>query len=127
MFLVLKPIRNMLLGKRGKLLLILKATRFALLFRFWFSSLSILSYIGTDTLEGVSILKILLNRSLRFVSQSSLRDLLLQCCMDDAPDVRQSAFALLGDLARVCPIHLHPRLSEFLDVASKQLVSRMDF
>lgn len=35
------------------------------------------------------------------VSQSSLRDLLLQCCMDDAQDVRQSAFALLGDLARV--------------------------
>ncbi|KAI7992601.1 Acyl-lipid omega-3 desaturase (cytochrome b5), endoplasmic reticulum [Camellia lanceoleosa] len=31
--------------------MILKATRFALLFRFWFSSLSILSYIGTDTLE----------------------------------------------------------------------------
>ncbi|CAL5328301.1 unnamed protein product [Camellia sinensis] len=56
------------------------------------------------------------------VSQSSLRDLLLQCCMDDAPDIRQSAFALFGDLARVCPIHLHPRLSEFLDVASKQLV-----
>ncbi|KAA8535967.1 hypothetical protein F0562_028445 [Nyssa sinensis] len=55
------------------------------------------------------------------VSQSSLRDLLLQCCMDDAPDVRQSAFALLGDLARVCPIHLRPRLSEFLDVAAKQL------
>ncbi|KAG5526841.1 hypothetical protein RHGRI_032939 [Rhododendron griersonianum] len=55
------------------------------------------------------------------VSQSSLKDLLLQCCMDDAPDVRQSAFALLGDLARVCPVHLHPRLSEFLEVASKQL------
>ncbi|KAA8546130.1 hypothetical protein F0562_020976 [Nyssa sinensis] len=55
------------------------------------------------------------------VSQSSLRDLLLQCCLDDAPDIRQSAFALLGDLARVCPIHLHPRLSEFLDVAAKQL------
>ncbi|KAL3514972.1 hypothetical protein ACH5RR_021874 [Cinchona calisaya] len=55
------------------------------------------------------------------VSQSNLRDLLLQCCMDDAADVRQSAFALLGDLARVCPIHLHSRLSEFLDIASKQL------
>ncbi|XAR72677.1 hypothetical protein NMG60_11019397 [Bertholletia excelsa] len=55
------------------------------------------------------------------VSQSSLRDLLLKCCLDDASDVRQSAFALLGDLARVCPIHLHPRLSEFLDIASKQL------
>ncbi|KAK2974298.1 hypothetical protein RJ640_026859, partial [Escallonia rubra] len=55
------------------------------------------------------------------VSQSNLRDLLLQCCMNDAPDVRQSAFALLGDLARVCPIHLHPRLLEFLDVSAKQL------
>ncbi|KAK6137554.1 hypothetical protein DH2020_028696 [Rehmannia glutinosa] len=55
------------------------------------------------------------------VSQSNLRDLLLQCCMDDAYDVRQSAFALLGDLARVCPVHLHSRLLEFLDVAAKQL------
>ncbi|KAI4353616.1 hypothetical protein L6164_002551 [Bauhinia variegata] len=35
------------------------------------------------------------------VAQYSLRDLLLHCCVDDAPDVRQSAFALLGDLARV--------------------------
>ncbi|GFP97743.1 transportin-1 [Phtheirospermum japonicum] len=55
------------------------------------------------------------------VSQSNLRDLLLQCCTDDAYDVRQSAFALLGDLARVCPVHLHARLLEFLDVAAKQL------
>ncbi|XP_050232437.1 transportin-1 [Mercurialis annua] len=55
------------------------------------------------------------------VSQSSLRDLLLQCCMDDASDVRQSAFALLGDLARVCAVHLSPRLAEFLDAAAKQL------
>ncbi|XP_047310116.1 transportin-1-like [Impatiens glandulifera] len=55
------------------------------------------------------------------VSQSNLKDLLLQCCMDDASDVRQSAFALVGDLARVCSIHLRPRLAEFLDVAAKQL------
>ncbi|KNA13109.1 hypothetical protein SOVF_119770 [Spinacia oleracea] len=55
------------------------------------------------------------------VSQSILRDLLLQCCMDDAPDVRQSAFALLGDLARVCPIHLRPCLPQFLDITAKQL------
>ncbi|KAL2543633.1 Transportin-1 [Forsythia ovata] len=55
------------------------------------------------------------------VSQSNLRDLLLQCCIDDSHDVRQSAFALLGDLARVCPVHLHSRLPEFLDVAAKQL------
>ncbi|XVE67197.1 hypothetical protein DITRI_Ditri08aG0140800 [Diplodiscus trichospermus] len=55
------------------------------------------------------------------VAQSNLRDLLLQCCMDEASDVRQSAFALLGDLARVCPVHLRPRLSEFLDISAKQL------
>ncbi|KAJ7967125.1 transportin 1 [Quillaja saponaria] len=55
------------------------------------------------------------------ISQYCLRDLLLHCCMDDASDVRQSAFALLGDLARVYPVHLLPRLSEFLDVAAKQL------
>ncbi|CAN4112585.1 unnamed protein product [Withania somnifera] len=55
------------------------------------------------------------------VSQSNLRDLLLQCCLDDASDVRQSAFALLGDLARVFPVHLQPRLLEFLDAATKQL------
>ncbi|GJN25931.1 hypothetical protein PR202_gb13817 [Eleusine coracana subsp. coracana] len=34
------------------------------------------------------------------VAQSNLRDLLLQCCMDEAADVRQSALALLGDLSR---------------------------
>ncbi|XP_072991613.1 transportin-1 isoform X1 [Typha latifolia] len=55
------------------------------------------------------------------VGQSNLRDLLLQCCMDDAADIRQSALALLGDFARVCPVHLHPRLLEFLNVAAKQL------
>ncbi|KAG5239155.1 transportin [Salix suchowensis] len=55
------------------------------------------------------------------VSQSNLRDLLLQCCMDDVSDVRQSAFALLGDLARLFAAHLRPRLPEFLDVAAKQL------
>ncbi|PIN07339.1 Nuclear transport receptor Karyopherin-beta2/Transportin (importin beta superfamily) [Handroanthus impetiginosus] len=55
------------------------------------------------------------------VSQSNLKDLLLQCCVDDAYDIRQSAFALLGDLARVCPVHLHSRVPEFLDVAAKQL------
>ncbi|KAK3000875.1 hypothetical protein RJ639_021105, partial [Escallonia herrerae] len=47
------------------------------------------------------------------VSQSNLRDLLLQCCMNDAPDVRQSAFALLGDLARNTP-----KLKETVSVAN---------
>ena len=33
--------------------------------------------------------------------RSDLPDLLLQCCADDAPDVRHSALALLGDLVKV--------------------------
>ncbi|XP_021741632.1 transportin-1-like [Chenopodium quinoa] len=55
------------------------------------------------------------------VSQSNMKDLLLQSCMDDAPDVQQSAFALLGDLARVCPVHLRPYLPRFLEITAKQL------
>ncbi|KAJ3681527.1 hypothetical protein LUZ60_016016 [Juncus effusus] len=55
------------------------------------------------------------------VANSNLKDMLLQCCMDDAADIRQSALALLGDLARVCPVHLHPRLLDFLNAAAKQL------
>jgi transportin-1 len=55
------------------------------------------------------------------VAKSNLTDLLLQCCMDEVADIRQSALALLGDLARVCPVHLHPRLLDFLNVAAKQL------
>ncbi|MCE0481866.1 Transportin-1 [Datura stramonium] len=74
-------------------------------------SLDLLSGLAEGLSSGVESL----------VSQSNLRDLLLQCCLDDAPDVRQSAFALLGDLARVCPVHLRPRLVEFLDAATKQL------
>ncbi|XP_024377334.1 transportin-1 isoform X1 [Physcomitrium patens] len=55
------------------------------------------------------------------VSRSDLRDLLLQCCADEAPDVRQSALALLGDLVKACAVHLQPRLAEFLNLAANQL------
>lgn len=36
------------------------------------------------------------------VGESNLNDILLHCCVDDISDIRQSAHALLGDLARVC-------------------------
>ncbi|CAK9221083.1 unnamed protein product [Sphagnum troendelagicum] len=55
------------------------------------------------------------------VSRSDLFDLLLLCCADEAPDVRQSALALLGDLAKACAVHLQPRLADFLNLAAKQL------
>ncbi|KAL0788844.1 hypothetical protein Bca101_005090 [Brassica carinata] len=59
------------------------------------------------------------------ISQSDLRDVLLKCCMDEAPDVRQSAFALMGDLARVFPAYLQPRLLEFLEIACQQLSANL--
>ncbi|KAJ0241878.1 Transportin-1 [Hirschfeldia incana] len=59
------------------------------------------------------------------ISQSNLRDLLLKCCMDEASDVRQSAFALMGDLARVFLAYLQPRLLEFLEIASQQLSANL--
>ncbi|OAE34574.1 hypothetical protein AXG93_1487s1200 [Marchantia polymorpha subsp. ruderalis] len=59
------------------------------------------------------------------VSRSDLRDLLLQCCADDAADVRQSALALLGDLAKACAVHLQPHLPDFLNLAAKQLGSEV--
>ncbi|GLJ54534.1 hypothetical protein SUGI_1171160 [Cryptomeria japonica] len=55
------------------------------------------------------------------VARSDLRNLLLQCCADEAADVRQSALALLGDLAKVCAVHLQPNLADFLNAAAKQL------
>jgi hypothetical protein len=37
------------------------------------------------------------------VAGSALPTLLLSACADESTDVRQSAFALLGDLAKSCP------------------------
>ncbi|XP_010489305.1 PREDICTED: transportin-1-like [Camelina sativa] len=55
------------------------------------------------------------------VSQSNLLDLLLKCCMDETPDVRETAFALMYDLVMVFPLYLQPRVPEFLVIASQQL------
>ncbi|XP_024516729.1 transportin-1 isoform X2 [Selaginella moellendorffii] len=55
------------------------------------------------------------------VVRSDLRDLLFYCCGDEAPEVRQSALALLGDLAKACAGHLQPRMGDFLSLAARQL------
>jgi len=47
--------------------------------------------------------------------------LLFHCAQDLDPDVRQSAFALLGDLAKTCMGHLRPHLSKFLPLAARNL------
>ena len=51
-----------------------------------------------------------------------LRPLLVQCCQDPSADVRQSAFALVGDLSKACQPHLAPIAGDLiaLGVASLQ-------
>ena len=56
------------------------------------------------------------------VGRSMLRPLLVQCCQDPSADVRQSAFALVGDLSKACQPHLAPIAGDLiaLGVASLQ-------
>jgi len=48
--------------------------------------------------------------------------LLTACMTDDVPEVRQSAYALLGDLAISCFTHIKPYLPQFMP----ELVSQID-
>lgn len=75
--------------------------------------------------EIVWFLEIILIYTIWQVAQCSLRDLLLHCCVDDAPDVRQSAFALLGDLARVSCMYtcIHYTQAHIAIICSLPLVS----
>ena len=51
----------------------------------------------------------------------------MQCTrvQDSLADVRQSAFALLGDLAKTCADHLRPVLLQFAGLAAAQLEAAM--
>mmetsp|Transcript_74295 Transcript_74295/g.124000 ORF Transcript_74295/g.124000 Transcript_74295/m.124000 type:complete len:895 (+) Transcript_74295:39-2723(+) len=55
------------------------------------------------------------------VAASALPQLLLLCMRDETPDVRQSAFALVGDLAKACYHSLLPVLAEYLPVLTEHL------
>lgn len=55
------------------------------------------------------------------VSSSNIMQLLFQCIQDNMPEVRQSSFALLGDLTKACFVHVHPCITEFMPVLSNNL------
>jgi len=55
------------------------------------------------------------------VAPSTLPRLLQLCMRDEMPDVRQSAFALVGDLAKAAPAPLLPLLHEYMPVLVEQL------
>lgn len=40
---------------------------------------------------------------------------------DPMPEVRQSSFALLGDLTKACFVHVHPTIPEFMPILAQNL------
>mmetsp|Transcript_12222 Transcript_12222/g.16667 ORF Transcript_12222/g.16667 Transcript_12222/m.16667 type:complete len:922 (-) Transcript_12222:537-3302(-) len=52
---------------------------------------------------------------------AGLRDLILNLCQDQDPDVRQSAFELMGDLCKVCASHLAPSSPELFSLVCHNL------
>lgn len=46
------------------------------------------------------------------VVRSNILSLLYQCMQDQMPEVRQSSFALLGDLTKACFQHVKPCVGE---------------
>lgn len=55
------------------------------------------------------------------IGPSKLLPLLGECMKDRGPDVRQSSFALVGDLAKTCIFHLKPFLAEFVPILTSNL------
>uniref|UniRef100_A0A182MHE7 Transportin-1 n=1 Tax=Anopheles culicifacies TaxID=139723 RepID=A0A182MHE7_9DIPT len=55
------------------------------------------------------------------VSSSNIMHLLYQCMQDSMPEVRQSSFALLGDLTKACFQHVHPHIADFLPILAHNL------
>lgn len=57
----------------------------------------------------------------KLVENSNIMELLLLCMQDPMPEVRQSSFALLGDLTKACFQHVHPWISDFLPILGQNL------
>lgn len=50
------------------------------------------------------------------VVNSNVMQLLYQCMQDNMPEVRQSSFALLGDLTKACFQHVLPHICKFIQI-----------
>uniref|UniRef100_UPI00358F60DF transportin-1 isoform X2 n=1 Tax=Myxine glutinosa TaxID=7769 RepID=UPI00358F60DF len=55
------------------------------------------------------------------VAQSPVLSLMYQCMQDKMPEVRQSSFALLGDLTKACFQHVKPCISDFMPILGVNL------
>ncbi|XP_066158041.1 transportin-1 isoform X2 [Euwallacea fornicatus] len=57
----------------------------------------------------------------KLVENSSIMHLLHMSMQDTMPEVRQSSFALLGDLTKACFQHVRPHISNFLPILGQNL------
>ncbi|XP_022254384.1 transportin-1-like [Limulus polyphemus] len=57
----------------------------------------------------------------QLVLSSNIMQLLFQCMQDPIPEVRQSSFALLGDLSKACFQHVNPCISDFVPILGQNL------
>ncbi|XP_064607040.1 transportin-1-like isoform X2 [Liolophura sinensis] len=55
------------------------------------------------------------------VANSNILKLLFQCMQDPMPEVRQSSFALLGDLTKACFQHVKPCIGDFMPILGANL------
>ncbi|XP_057298816.1 transportin-1-like [Hydractinia symbiolongicarpus] len=56
-----------------------------------------------------------------FVARSNIMALLFQCMQDPGLEVRQSSFALLGDLTKACFQHVKPAIREIIPILGQNL------
>ncbi|XP_026104559.1 transportin-1-like isoform X3 [Carassius auratus] len=57
----------------------------------------------------------------QLVARSSILTLMYQCMQDKMPEVRQSSFALLGDLTKACFQHVKPCIANFMPILGTNL------
>ncbi|VDL91032.1 unnamed protein product [Schistocephalus solidus] len=77
--------------------------------------------VSLDLLSGIT--EGLGNHIEPLVANSQIVPLLYQCAQDPQPDVRQSTFALIGDLTKVCFNHIKPQIGSFMNVLAQNLSS----
>ncbi|VDP95512.1 unnamed protein product [Trichobilharzia regenti] len=77
--------------------------------------------ISLDLLSG--LMEGLGSQMEHLVSGSTLVKLLCEAAQDAQPDVRQSSFALLGDLTKACFAYIQPQISQFMTILANNLSS----
>jgi transportin-1 len=75
--------------------------------------------VALDLLSGLA--EGLENHINSLVANSNILQLLYECMQDPMPEVRQSSFALLGDLTKACFEHVKPFIGNFMPILGDNL------